>query len=93
MKPLRIYHTRKSWIWCRVDFVVDDHDWEIDPDLASTLERFSIYMRATVIYDQPKSEKDCPERFFVRAHPNIPRDIVFREASFFLSTLKQMYEL
>ena len=93
MKPLRIYHTRKEWIWCRVDFVVDQHDWDEDPDLAATLERYSIYMRATVLYTIPKDQHDCPNRFSVRAHPNIPRDIVFREASVFLSTLQKMYEL
>lgn len=93
MKSLRIYHTRKNWIWCRVDFVVSDEDWQNDSELAATMERYSIYMRATVLYQIPQSEKDCPERFFVRAHPNIPRDIVFNEALFFINTLKTMYQL
>lgn len=93
MKPLRIYHTRSSWIWCRVDFVTDDNDWDQDPELAAALDRYSIYMRATVLYNKPKSRNESPERFYVRAHPNIPRDIVFAEAAYFLQTLKQMYEL
>lgn len=93
MQSLRIYHTRSKWIWCRVDFVVSDEDWEKDSDLAATLERYSIYMRATVLYEKPHSPKDCPERFYVRAHPNIPRDIVFNEAAYFLNTLKTMYQL
>lgn len=93
MKPLRIYHTRSCWIWCRVDFVVSDKDWEQDPDLAATLERYSITMRAAVLYRAPSSPHDMPDRFHVRAHPNIPRDLVFNEAIYFLQTIKQMYEL
>lgn len=93
MKPLRVYHTRGSWVWCRVDFFTDENDWNDDADLAAALARYSIYMRATVLYEHPKSDKDCPNRFSVRAHSNIPRDIVFREALYFLQTLKQMYQL
>lgn len=93
MRPLRIYHTRKQWIWCRVDFHVTDQDWEQDPDFASTMERNSIYMRATVLYQVPNGPKDCPARFSVRAHPNVPRDIVFKEAEIFLQTLQKMYDL
>lgn len=93
MKPLRIYHTRSAWIWCRVDFVTDDNDWNEDPELAAALDRYSIYMRAAVIYRKSDSDKGVPDRFHVRAHPNIPRDIVFAEAMNFLSTLKKMYDL
>lgn len=71
MKSLRIYHTRSSWIWCRVDFVTDENDWQTDPELAATLDRFSIYMRATVLYRNPESDKDCPERFYVRAQDSL----------------------
>lgn len=92
MKPLRIYHTRSAWIWCRVDFVTDDQDWERDPELAAALDRFSIYMRATVQY-RNSPERQSPDRFHVNAHPNIPRDIVFAEAMNFLSTLQKMYDL
>lgn len=93
MKAIRTYHTRSCWVWCTVDFITDDNDWNEDPEQAAAFDRYSVHMRAQILYRKPNSERDCPDRFYVRAHPNIPRKIVFDEASRFIETLKIMYEL
>lgn len=91
MKAIRTYHTRSKWVWCTVDFVLDE-DEEFSEDNAWA-DLYSIHMRAQVYYRKPASPRDCPDRFHVRAHSNVPREVVFREAMNFLTTLKTMYQL
>lgn len=93
MKAVRTYHVRSCWVWCTVDFITDDKDWDEDPEQAAAYDRFSIYMRAQVLYRKPGSKQGAPDRFHVRAHSNIPRKVVFDEAERFIETLKTMYEL
>lgn len=91
MKAIRSYHVRSVWVWCTVDFVLDS-DEEFNEDTAP-FERFSIYMRAQIGYRKPGGPNDCPDRFHVRAHPNLPSRVVLEEAQRFIDTLKQMYTL
>lgn len=93
MKAIRTYETRSAWVWCTVDFVTDDQDWDSDPDQAAAFDRYSVYMRAQVLYRKPTDKTGAVDRFHVRAHPNLPRKVVFDEALRFLETLKTMYEL
>lgn len=93
MKALRTYKTKGPQVLCRVDFLVGDSDWNNDPENAASLERFSVFMSATVAYRNPSSDLDLPSRFQVKAHPNLPTEIVLQEASRFIQTLKLMYDL
>lgn len=91
MKAIRTYHVRSCWVFLTIDFVLDDDD-EFNEDTL-WVERYSIYMRAQVGYRKPDSRTGAVDRFHVRAHPNVPRNVVFDETVRFLSTLKQMYQL
>lgn len=93
MKALRTYKTKGPQVLCRVDFITDDSDWNHDSVLSVALDRFSVFMSASVAYRQPSSDLDLPSRFQVKAHPNLPTEIVLNEASRFIQTLKLMYEL
>lgn len=90
MKTVRSYHVRSVWVFCTVDFVLEDVD---DIEDCLWADRYSIYFRAQVGYRNPTPRTGAVDRFHVRAHPNVPRDVVYRETLRFLSTLQTMYEL
>ena len=90
MKTVRTYNTKRPFLYCTVDFVLEDSDFGI---LDSSFERCSVYMRAQVEYTNPLSVKDIPLRFTVRAPQALPSSIVISEAEHFLLTIKQMYTL
>lgn len=93
MKALRTYKTKGPQVLCRVDFITDDSDWSNDPEMSAALDRYAVYLSATIAYRQPSSDMDLPVRFQVKAHPNVSSEIVLDEASRFIQTLKFMYEL
>ena len=91
MKCVRSYNVRGPFVFCTVDFVLDD-DEQFSEDSA-VYERHSIFMRAAVGYRPPKDDNEAAVRFSVRAHPNIPFSSVLKESNRFLSTIKTMFDL
>lgn len=93
MKSVRTYKLSKDFLWCTVDFIAEDSDWDNDVDRAATLERYPVILRWTVGYISPKNPFSTGLRLSVHAHPNVPQDIILSEMEYFINTIKQMYTL